>query len=40
MGYIGSVRDDVPYVTGKSALTMEQWATQHREQFIAAAKRS
>jgi len=40
MGYIGSVRDDVPYVTGKSALTMEQWATQHREQIIAAAKRS
>jgi NAD(P)H dehydrogenase (quinone) len=38
MGNISSIRDDVPYVTGKPAVTLEQWATIHRDEFIAAAK--
>jgi hypothetical protein len=39
MGYIGSVRDDVPYILGRPALTLEQWATEHRDALIAAASR-
>ena len=38
MGNIGSVRDDVPNILGRPALTLREWATQHREEFIAAAK--
>jgi uncharacterized protein YbjT (DUF2867 family) len=37
MGYIGTVRDDVPVVTGRPALTLNQWAVQNREQLLAAA---
>ena len=39
MGYIGSVRDDVPYILGRPALTLKQWATEHRDALIAAASR-
>ena len=38
MGNIGSVRDDVPNILGRPALTLRQWATQHRDELIAAAK--
>jgi uncharacterized protein YbjT (DUF2867 family) len=38
MGNIGSVRDDVPNILGRPALTLRKWATQHRDQLIAAAK--
>jgi uncharacterized protein YbjT (DUF2867 family) len=38
MGYIGSVRDDVPLVTGQSSTTLRQWATQNRERLLQAAK--
>lgn len=34
MGYIGTIRDDVPYVLGRPALTFKQWATEHKEDFI------
>lgn len=37
MGYIGSVRDDVPLVTGRTSTTLRQWATQNREQLLQAA---
>ncbi|UOQ69266.1 hypothetical protein [Hymenobacter volaticus] len=36
MGYIGSVRDDVPHVTGRPALTLQRWAAEHREHLTAA----
>lgn len=31
MGYIGTVRDDVPFVTGRPSTTLRQWATENRE---------
>jgi NAD(P)H dehydrogenase (quinone) len=34
MGYIGTIRDDVPYVLGRPALTFKKWATEHKEDFI------
>jgi uncharacterized protein YbjT (DUF2867 family) len=37
MGYIGSVRDDVPLVTGRTSTTLRQWATQNRERLRNAA---
>lgn len=36
MGYIGSVRDDVPHVTGRPALTLKQWAAQHINHLATA----
>ncbi len=39
MGYIGSVRDDVPLVTGQSSMTLRRWATQNREQLLQVATR-
>ena len=38
MGYIGSVRDDVPLITGQPSMTLRQWAIQNREQLLQAAK--
>lgn len=35
MGYLGSVRDDVPHVTGKHALTLKQWILEHRQELIS-----
>jgi NAD(P)H dehydrogenase (quinone) len=37
MGYIGSVRDDVPHVTGQPALTLKRWILEHRQELIASA---
>jgi uncharacterized protein YbjT (DUF2867 family) len=37
MGYIGSVRDDVPYVTGQNAVTLKQWIIEHRQELISIA---
>jgi len=37
MGYIGSVRDDVPLVTGQTSTTLRQWAIQNRERLRNAA---
>lgn len=39
MGYIGSVRDDVPLVTGQPALTMREWLTENRAPLLAAVER-
>jgi hypothetical protein len=36
-GYIGSVRDDLPHITGRAAKTLRQWADQNRESLLAAA---
>jgi hypothetical protein len=38
MGSHSSVRNDVPYILGRTALTLREWATRHRDQFIAVAK--
>jgi len=34
MGYIGTIRDDVPYVLGRPALTFREWATKHKEELL------
>jgi uncharacterized protein YbjT (DUF2867 family) len=34
MGYIGSVRDDVQFVTGKPSTSFEQWAIENRDRLI------
>ena len=31
MGYISSIRDDVPFVTGKPSTTLKQWAIENRD---------
>jgi NAD(P)H dehydrogenase (quinone) len=38
LGYFGSVRDDVPHVTGRPALSLQQWAVEHRDELSSAAK--
>lgn len=35
MGYIGSVRNDVPHVTGQHAMTLKQWILKHRQELIS-----
>ena len=37
MGYIGTVRDDMPYVLGRPALTFREWASKHKEACIKLA---
>ncbi|MEX0561952.1 NmrA family NAD(P)-binding protein [Raoultella terrigena] len=37
MGYIGSVRDDVPHVTGQNAVTLKQWILEHRQELVSIA---
>ncbi|NJL64302.1 MAG: NmrA family NAD(P)-binding protein [Methylacidiphilales bacterium] len=34
MGYIGSVRDDVPFVTGKPSTSLREWAIAHKESLL------
>ncbi len=34
MGYIGTVRDDVPFVTGRPSTTLRQWAELNRERLL------
>ncbi len=34
MGYIGTVRDDVPFITGRPSTTLRQWATENREALL------
>ena len=38
MGYIGTVRDDVPFVTGRPSTSFRQWATDNRETLLRLAK--
>ncbi|KAF2852973.1 NmrA family protein [Plenodomus tracheiphilus IPT5] len=33
MGYIGTIRDDIPYVLGRPALTFREWASAHKDKF-------
>lgn len=33
MGYISSIRDDVPFVTGKPSTTLKQWAIENRDRL-------
>ena len=40
MGYIGTVRDDGPFVTGRPSMTLREWATENREALLKAAKAS
>jgi NAD(P)H dehydrogenase (quinone) len=34
MGYIGTIRDDVPYVLGRPALKFREWASENKEKFL------
>ncbi|KAJ9095617.1 hypothetical protein QFC21_005488 [Naganishia friedmannii] len=34
MGYIGTIRDDVPYVLGRPALKFRECATENKEKFV------
>ena len=36
MGYIGTVRDDGPYVTGRPSTTLREWAGENRETLLRA----
>ncbi|MDP9077723.1 MAG: NmrA family NAD(P)-binding protein [Bacteroidota bacterium] len=38
MGYIGTVRNEVPFITGTPAITFREWAVLHKERLIQAAK--
>jgi NAD(P)H dehydrogenase (quinone) len=31
MGYIGTVRDDVEFVTGRPSISLRQWAVENRD---------
>ena len=36
MGYIGTVRDDGPFVTGRPSTTLREWARENREPLLRA----
>jgi len=36
MGYIGTVRDDGPYITGRPSTTLREWAEENRESLLRA----
>jgi NAD(P)H dehydrogenase (quinone) len=36
MGYIGTIRDDVPFVTGRPSTGFRQWAMEKRESMLKA----
>jgi NAD(P)H dehydrogenase (quinone) len=40
MGYIGTIRDDVPFVLGRPSLTFREWASSHKDEFIELASAS
>jgi uncharacterized protein YbjT (DUF2867 family) len=37
MGYVGTVRDDVPFVTGRPSTSFRQWANENRETLLRVA---
>jgi hypothetical protein len=37
MGYIGTVRDDGPFVSGRPSKTLRVWAEENREPVLRAA---
>ncbi|MCT4588757.1 MAG: NmrA family NAD(P)-binding protein [Carboxylicivirga sp.] len=34
MTYMGTIRDDVPYVTGKASTTFREWVRQHKAELL------
>jgi NAD(P)H dehydrogenase (quinone) len=38
MGYIGTIRDDAPFVTGRPSIGFRQWATENQDALLKAAK--
>jgi len=40
MGYIGTVQNDVPHLTGRPAQTLRGWFEQHRDQFATAGSKA
>jgi NAD(P)H dehydrogenase (quinone) len=36
MGYIGTIRDDAPFVTGRPSTGFRQWATENRDALLKA----
>ena len=40
MGYIGSVRDEIPHLLGRPATTLRQWAEENRAQLFVPANGS
>jgi uncharacterized protein YbjT (DUF2867 family) len=36
MGYIGTVRDDVPFIAGRPSTTLRQWLEENRERLVKA----
>ena len=38
MGYISSVRDDIPNILGRPATTLREWAVQQREELVLLAE--
>jgi hypothetical protein len=37
MGYVGTLRDDAPFVTGRHSTSFHQWATENRETLLRIA---
>jgi uncharacterized protein YbjT (DUF2867 family) len=35
MGYMGTVKDDVPYLLGRPAISVRKWAEMHRTQLLS-----
>lgn len=35
MGYMGTVKDDVPYLLGRPAIRVREWAQIHKAQLLA-----
>jgi NAD(P)H dehydrogenase (quinone) len=35
MGYMGTVKDDVPYLLGRPAIDVRAWAKMHKDQLLA-----
>jgi uncharacterized protein YbjT (DUF2867 family) len=36
MGYIGTVRDDVEFVTGRPSISLREWATENRDRLTTS----
>ena len=40
MGYMGTVKDDVPYLLGRPAIGVRAWAEMHEAQLLALVDQS
>ena len=36
MGYLGSVRDEVPHILGRPAMTLAEWTAENRDELLTA----